>query len=88
MSFFSNLCNKMVLREETATDKGYTSAIERTDLLGASGTVKNELKPAGIAIFDKSPVDVVSEGDYIMKGAKVEVVSVNGSRIVVREMKE
>ena len=49
--------------------------------------MKNELRPAGTAIFDNSPVDVVSEGDYIMKGARVEVVSVNGNRIVVREMK-
>ena len=77
MGFFSDLWNNMVRREQTTTDKGYTSAIERTDLLGAAGT----------AIFDNSPVDVVSEGDYIMKGARVEVVSVNGNRIVVREMK-
>ena len=87
MGFFSDLWNNMVLREQTTTDKGYTSASERTHLLGAAGTVKNELRPAGTAIFDNSPVDVVSEGDYIMKGARVEVVSVNGNRIVVREMK-
>lgn len=43
MGFFSDLWNNMVLREQTTTDKGYTSAIERTDLLGAAGTVKNKL---------------------------------------------
>lgn len=87
MGFFSDLWHNMVLKEQTTTAKGYTSAIERTDLLGAVGVVKNELRPAGTAIFDKEPIDVVSEGDYILKGAKIEVVGVNGSRIVVRELK-
>lgn len=86
MGFFSDLWHGMVLRDQTTTAQGYVSAIERGDLLGCQGIVKNELRPAGTAIFDGTPVDVVSEGDYIMKGAKVEVIGVNGNRVVVRSL--
>lgn len=84
MGYFSDLWHRMVLRDQTTTAQGYTSAVERKYLLGAEGIVKNELRPAGTAIFDNEPIDVVSEGDYITKGSKVIVVGVNGSRVVVR----
>ena len=86
MGFFSDLWRSMVLREQTTTEQGYTSAIERTDLLGNEGVVKNELRPAGTAIFDSEPIDVVSEGEYIVKGEKVVVIGVNGGRVVVRRV--
>lgn len=86
MGFFSDIWHNMVLREQTKTSQGYVSAIERTDLLGSEGIVKNELRPAGTAVFDKEPIDVVSEGEYILKGARVKVIGVNGNRVVVRQL--
>ena len=49
------------------------------------GKVLTELRPAGTVQIDGRPVDVVSEGAFIEKGTRVVVLSVSGSRVVVRE---
>ena len=61
-------------------------AEERKELIGCKGIVKNELRPAGTMLIEGNPVDVVSEGDYIRKGSLGEVIGVNGSRVVVRQV--
>ena len=53
-------------------------------LVGIALTV---LRPAGTALIDGSRLDVVTSGEYIDAGATVEVILVEGSRIVVRESK-
>ncbi|MGL4611152.1 MAG: NfeD family protein [Trueperaceae bacterium] len=55
-------------------------------LLGQRGTATTDLRPAGIASVGKSRVDVVTEGDFIPSGSGIEVVQVEGSRIVVRKI--
>ncbi len=52
--------------------------------LGARGVTRSPLRPAGIAEIDGERVDVVSEGDLIDAGEPVEVVRVEGNRVVVR----
>ena len=44
-----------------------------------------DLRPAGKAEFGYVAADVVSNGDFIARGTKIIVVSVNGNRIVVKE---
>ncbi len=43
------------------------------------------LRPAGVIVIDHERIDAVSDGSYIDKGKQVEVIKVEGSRIVVRE---
>jgi membrane-bound serine protease (ClpP class) len=73
---------------ETGLDAraGYASAPE-SDLkwVGKRGTAATPLRPAGIALFDGERVDVVSRGEYIAADAPIEVVRVDGNRIVVRQ---
>ena len=80
--------NELVLSNRSTSDKGYPSAEGREYLIGKKGKVIGELRPAGTMLVDKNPIDVVSEGAYIQKGETVEVVSVNGSRVVVRKVEE
>ena len=54
-------------------------------VVGKMGKVLTELRPAGTVQIDGRPVDVVSEGAFIEKGSRVVVLSVSGSRVVVRE---
>jgi len=77
---------ELVLSNRLTHDKGYTSAEDREYLLGRTGKVLYELRPSGTIVIDKNPVDVVSEGSFIKKGEVVEVVSVNGNRVVVRKV--
>jgi membrane-bound ClpP family serine protease len=55
-------------------------------LLGAIGTAATTLRPAGMAQFGEQYVDVITEGGLINAGARVQVVEVEGTRIVVKEI--
>ncbi len=67
-------------------EDGYTTTFGWEELVGKIGVTDTDLHPAGwVKITDKR-VFVVSEGDYIEKGQDVEILSVDGNRIVVREI--
>lgn len=53
-------------------------------LLGQVGTTRTQLTPSGKAIFGDTVVDVIADGEVIERGENVEVVEVNGNRVVVR----
>ena len=54
------------------------------ELLGRSGVTYSSLRPAGKAQLGDRLIDVVSEGDYVDPGTPIEVVAVEGNKIVVR----
>jgi len=67
---------------------GGTQAEDLSALLGAVGEARSDLRPAGIAAIGDARRDVVSEGGFIEKGTRVEVVGVDGPRVVVAPAKE
>lgn len=79
--------SKIILRDQTSTDQGYVSTVERKELLGKQGTTLTPLRPSGTALIANDRVDVVSEGGYIDKDKQVIVVFVESMRVVVREVK-
>ncbi|MDQ1144992.1 membrane-bound ClpP family serine protease [Bacillus sp. SORGH_AS 510] len=81
------LFNKMVLFDTARKEDGYVSNVNRTDLLGMEGKALTILRPAGTVIINNERIDVVSEGDFIERNARVTVIKVEGPRIVVREVK-
>lgn len=80
--------SKIVLKDATTSEEGYVSNVNRIELLGKRGKTVTPLRPAGTIFVDKERIDVVSEGSYIDSDVTVEIVQVEGSRIVVREVKE
>ena len=52
--------------------------------LGKRGRASSPLRPAGIAEIGGERVDVVSDGELIEAGTEIEVIRVDGNRIVVR----
>ena len=82
----SRLWRKLVLHDSTTTESGYVSAETRAELVGCTGRAETELRPSGRALVAGQPVDVVSEGAFIGKGAPIVVVFASGSRVVVREL--
>ncbi len=59
--------------------------VEKPELLNGTGVALTQLRPSGTARINGQRVDVVTEGGLIERGAKLKVVAVEGSRIVVRE---
>jgi membrane-bound ClpP family serine protease len=55
-------------------------------LLGQVGTATSMLRPAGMAKFGDRYIDVVTEGDFIAPGTPIQVVEVEGTRIVVKRV--
>ncbi len=56
--------------------------------LGDVGTTCSILRPSGKVRLQDKLLDVVSNGPYIQKDRKVEVIKISGNRIVVREIEE
>ncbi len=52
--------------------------------LGKNGLAATVLRPAGSALINGEKVDVVTEGEFIESGTPVEVVRIEGVRVVVR----
>lgn len=84
--------NRLVLKpqgEETDTlEEQTTDAIqpELAALLGAIGVAATPLRPAGKAQFGEDFVDVIAEGSYVLPGTRVQVVEIEGNRVVVKEV--
>ena len=76
---------RLVLEAGLPAEAGYASAPESDRRwLGKRGTAVSLLRPAGIAHLDGERVDVVSDGEFIEAGEPIEVIRVDGNRIVVR----
>ena len=78
---------RLILETGMPAEQGYSSEPESDHrLLGKTGRASAPLRPAGIADFDGERVDVVSTGELIDAGREIQVVRVDGNRIVVREL--
>lgn len=80
----TRLGNIIVLKKDLNTSKSY--ADDRSSLLGKTGKALTDLRPAGTALLDGQRSDVVTEGLYVSKGQPIQVIAVEGARIVVREV--
>jgi membrane-bound serine protease (ClpP class) len=78
---------RLILQGDLGSGHEFGSAPE-SDLrwLGKRGRTTSPLRPAGFADIEGERVDVVSEGALIEPGTAVEVVRVDGNRIVVRPL--
>lgn len=80
------LRSPLILREAQKKEQGYISSSDLTYLLGKRGRAITDLRPSGAADFDEVRFDVLSEADYIEKGAALEIVKVNGSKMIVKQV--
>jgi hypothetical protein len=82
--------NRMILRAPSeapgAGEPLLPGASAAAELLGAIGTSNTSLRPAGVVRFGDAFVDVVSDGGFITAGTRVQVIAVEGTRIVVKEV--
>jgi len=71
-----------------ASEEGFSSARDKLDgLLSAEGVAITTLRPSGTANIKGNKVDVISEGEMILKNTKIKVTDVKGNRIVVKPVK-
>lgn len=65
------------------TQKGSHAGNVHSELLGKTGRALTDLRPAGTAEFEGQRYDVVTDGEYIDELVDIEVIAIEGSRIIV-----
>ena len=91
MKFFGKnlkLFNKIILKDATDTEHGYVSNVNRYELIGRMAVSMTPLRPSGTIMLDGERIDAVTEGGYVDANKIVKIIKVEGSRTVVREVKE
>ncbi|UCE06317.1 MAG: hypothetical protein JSW07_22530 [bacterium] len=78
---------RIILEDRQEKAKGFHVSSENlAQLVGKKGTAYTALRPAGIALIEDQKIDVMTEGGFIEKDRAVEVIQVEGNRVVVREI--
>ncbi|MGN0133577.1 MAG: NfeD family protein [Anaerotignum sp.] len=82
----SGLYNKVILKDKQEAKDFDESVLQ--GLLGQVGITQSTLRPFGVAEFDGKMVDVCSQGDFIDRGEKVQVVQITGKTVTVKTYTE
>lgn len=78
----SRAAKKLVLDNEFSKDwKASEDGLE--SLLGQRGETVSPLRPAGYAMIGERRLDVVSDSEFLEAGVEIEVVEIEGNRVVV-----
>lgn len=72
--------------EDVSDTSAQVEAARRAGLLGAIGVAATTLRPSGMVRFGDEFLDVVAEGSYVETGTRVQIIEIEGNRIVVKEV--
>ncbi|HWR60689.1 MAG TPA: NfeD family protein [Clostridia bacterium] len=86
LGYGKRFVKSMILNTEQKNEQGYVSSKGYEKYLGMRGTVITPLRSAGTVLIDGSRIDAVSEAEFIEKDTEVEVIKIEGSRIVVKKV--
>jgi len=78
------LPGKLILKESETTDQGFVGTEDMAYLMGKKGLIVTTCRPVGNADFDGVKLEVVTKGEFIEKGETIEVVEIEGNRVVVK----
>lgn len=80
---------RLVLETSETRANGYVAAKPGLHhLIGKTGTAKTVLRPSGTAEIENQFIDVVTSGEYVEEGTRIQVMDVEGMRVIVREVKK
>lgn len=82
------LSKTVVLSTSMTKEEGYIGTEDLNYFLGKEGVALTTLRPAGTVDFNGVRLDVVTEGTFLPKGTEIEVVKVEGRKIVVHKLKK
>ncbi|HJE19418.1 MAG TPA: serine protease [Aliicoccus persicus] len=82
------ILSRLILTDNTDAESGYSSFDDRSHLVGEEAVTLTPLRPSGIIKYNDKRIDAVAEGSFIPSDVRVRVIFVEGTRIVVREIKD
>ncbi|WP_068674298.1 NfeD family protein [Oceanobacillus sp. Castelsardo] len=79
---------KIALKDQLTSEAGYNSmSKEYEKLLGQIGMTKTDLRPVGTIEVNKKDYSAVSNGQWIDKDSHIQVIQVDGTKILVEKIK-
>jgi membrane-bound ClpP family serine protease len=78
--------DKLILEKNLNKTGGFSSTKDYTDYMGKKGVTTTILRPTGKVAFDDKELQVLSSGEQIEHDVFVEVIKVEGSKIIVRRV--
>lgn len=82
----SSLFKRIVLSSAETKKQGFQSAASLDIYLGKTGKALSALRPSGRASIEGKSLDVITEGEFIDKDRNIQVIKVEGSKIIVKEV--
>ncbi|MEI3607948.1 NfeD family protein [Pseudogracilibacillus sp. SO10305] len=80
-----NMWNKITLKDRLTADKGYTTVNEEYEqLIGKTGETITDMRPVGTIKVEGKEYSGISNAQWIPKASKIEVLDVDGTRILVK----
>ena len=77
--------NKITLKDRLTADKGYTTVNEEYEqLIGKTGETITDMRPVGTIKVEGKEYSGISNAQWIPKASKIEVLDVDGTRILVK----
>lgn len=84
-----NMWGKIALKDRLTEEAGYSSINkDYINLVGKTGVTLTDLRPVGTIRVEDQDYSAVSNAQWIPKETVIVVVSVDGTRILVKESKE
>jgi membrane-bound ClpP family serine protease len=81
------LSKTLVLQDSLNREGGFRSTKDMSLYLNKKGIALTTLRPAGLGEFEGQKLDIVSEGDFIKINTPIEIIKVEGRKIIVKEIK-
>ena len=80
---------RIILQAAEQKESGFQAPSKSLEqLVGKRGTALTPLRPAGTALIEGRQVDVVTEGRFIERNTPIQVILVEGNRVVVSHAEE
>ena len=79
------LPGKLILKDAETLEQGFSGTEDMAYLMGKTGVVLTICRPVGNVDFDGVKLEVVTQGEFIEKGETVEVIEIEGNRVVVKQ---
>ena len=81
----SKAAQQFILKSESISE---TISTEENWYVNQEGCAYTNLRPAGKGIFNNQRINIMTEGDFIEKGAPIRIIRIEGSKIIVQRIKE
>lgn len=84
----TNFFHRVALLGEQKSSDGYTAKFRSGSLLGAKGVAHTVLRPSGRVQIEGEVYDAITQGEYLVKNDEIEVISEEGTSLLVKKIEK